>query len=67
MWQLLDVSVSQLANLHPSLAAGITRRQSEVKDSWALLQRVFRCVTEKRFSEVPSLRVKVQKIIIGSA
>uniref|UniRef100_A0A3P9IMB5 PH domain-containing protein n=1 Tax=Oryzias latipes TaxID=8090 RepID=A0A3P9IMB5_ORYLA len=39
---ILDVSVSQLSNLHPSMAAGITRRQGEVKESWALLQRVFR-------------------------
>uniref|UniRef100_A0A665WM16 PH domain-containing protein n=1 Tax=Echeneis naucrates TaxID=173247 RepID=A0A665WM16_ECHNA len=39
---MLDVSVSQLSNLHPALAAGVVRKQSEVKDCWALLQKVFR-------------------------
>ncbi|XP_074502734.1 uncharacterized protein mymx isoform X8 [Sebastes fasciatus] len=39
---MLDVSVSQVSNLHPALAAGVTRKQSEVKDCWALLQKVFR-------------------------
>uniref|UniRef100_A0A3B4YTW6 Uncharacterized LOC111658905 n=1 Tax=Seriola lalandi dorsalis TaxID=1841481 RepID=A0A3B4YTW6_SERLL len=39
---MLDVSVSQLSNLHPALAAGVTQKQSEVKDCWALLQKVLR-------------------------
>ncbi|XP_069546160.1 uncharacterized protein [Brachyistius frenatus] len=39
---MLDVSVSQLSNLHPALAASVTQKQSEVKDCWALLQKVFR-------------------------
>ncbi|XP_027133555.1 spectrin alpha chain, non-erythrocytic 1 isoform X6 [Larimichthys crocea] len=39
---MLDVSVSQLSNLHPALAAGVTQKQSEVKDCWALLQKIFR-------------------------
>ncbi|KAK2824072.1 hypothetical protein Q5P01_021247 [Channa striata] len=39
---MLDVSVSQLSNVHPALAASVTQKQSEVKDCWALLQRVFR-------------------------
>ncbi|XP_078145041.1 spectrin beta chain, non-erythrocytic 5 [Centroberyx gerrardi] len=39
---MLDVTVSQLSNLHPALAAGVTQKQSEVKDCWALLQKVFR-------------------------
>ncbi|KAM3606718.1 uncharacterized protein V6R79_021938 [Siganus canaliculatus] len=39
---MLDVSVSQLSNLHPALAAGVTQKQSEVKDCWALLQKAFR-------------------------
>lgn len=39
---MLDVSVSQLSNLHPALAAGVTQKQSEVKDSWALLQKALR-------------------------
>ncbi|XP_038593334.1 uncharacterized protein LOC119917207 isoform X3 [Micropterus salmoides] len=39
---MLDVSVSQLSNLHPALTAGVTQKQSEVKDCWAHLQKVFR-------------------------
>ncbi|XP_069394663.1 uncharacterized protein [Paralichthys olivaceus] len=39
---MLDVSVSQLSNLHPALATGVTQKQSEVKDCWALLHKVFR-------------------------
>ncbi|XP_028458692.1 uncharacterized protein mymx isoform X3 [Perca flavescens] len=39
---MLDVSLSQVSNLHPALAAGVTQKQSEVKDCWALLQKVFR-------------------------
>ncbi|XP_074531898.1 uncharacterized protein mymx isoform X2 [Halichoeres trimaculatus] len=39
---MLDVSVSQLSNLHPVLAAGVTQKQSEVKDCWTLLQKVLR-------------------------
>ncbi|KAM6956309.1 uncharacterized protein mymx [Aplochiton taeniatus] len=36
---VLDVTVSQLSNLHPALAAGVTQKQSEVKDSWTCLQK----------------------------
>nr|XP_020456860.1 uncharacterized protein LOC109960822 [Monopterus albus] len=39
---MLDVSVSQLSNLHPALAAGVKQKQSEVKDCWVHLQKVFR-------------------------
>ncbi|XP_077351630.1 uncharacterized protein mymx isoform X2 [Festucalex cinctus] len=39
---MLDVSVSQLSNLHPALAAGVTQKQSEVRDCWVSLQKVFR-------------------------
>ncbi|XP_030011237.1 spectrin beta chain, non-erythrocytic 5-like isoform X3 [Sphaeramia orbicularis] len=39
---MLDVSVSQLSNLHPVLASGVSRKHSEVKDGWTQLQRVFR-------------------------
>uniref|UniRef100_A0A096LZY1 PH domain-containing protein n=1 Tax=Poecilia formosa TaxID=48698 RepID=A0A096LZY1_POEFO len=42
---MLDVSVSQLPKLHPGLAAGVTKKQAEVKDCWALLQRDLRYVT----------------------
>ncbi|XP_039995004.1 uncharacterized protein LOC120796340 isoform X3 [Xiphias gladius] len=39
---MLDVNMSQLSNLHPALAAGVTQKQREVKDCWALLTKVFR-------------------------
>ncbi|XP_063047463.1 nucleoprotein TPR isoform X2 [Engraulis encrasicolus] len=39
---MLDVTVSQLSNLHPSLAARVTHKQAEVKDCWALLQKTVR-------------------------
>ncbi|XP_042358037.1 uncharacterized protein LOC121954542 isoform X2 [Plectropomus leopardus] len=39
---MLDVNVSQVSNLHPALAAGVTQKQTQVKDCWALLQKVFR-------------------------
>ncbi|KAM9364941.1 uncharacterized protein mymx [Pholidichthys leucotaenia] len=39
---MLDVSVSQLSKLHPTLAASVTQKQSEVKDCWALLQKILR-------------------------
>ncbi|XP_030604636.1 uncharacterized protein mymx isoform X3 [Archocentrus centrarchus] len=39
---MLDVSVSQLSNVHPALAASVTQKQSDVKDCWSLLQKVFR-------------------------
>lgn len=40
--QMLDVTVSQLSNLHPSLAVRVTQKQAEVKDCWALLQKTVR-------------------------
>ncbi|XP_039594244.1 uncharacterized protein LOC120516555 isoform X3 [Polypterus senegalus] len=39
---MLDVTVSQLSNLHPILAARVTQKQKEVKDSWVLLQQAVR-------------------------
>ncbi|XP_035981763.1 uncharacterized protein LOC105916020 isoform X3 [Fundulus heteroclitus] len=39
---MLDVSVSQLPALHPAVAASVTKKQAEVKDCWALLQRELR-------------------------
>ncbi|XP_061545831.1 uncharacterized protein LOC133409602 isoform X2 [Phycodurus eques] len=39
---MLDVTVSQLSNLHPALAAGVTQKQKEVRDCWVSLQKVFR-------------------------
>ncbi|XP_017576865.1 uncharacterized protein LOC108441705 isoform X2 [Pygocentrus nattereri] len=39
---VLDVTVSQLSNLHPALAARISQKQTDVKDSWLLLQSAIR-------------------------
>ncbi|XP_061692613.1 uncharacterized protein LOC133509530 isoform X2 [Syngnathoides biaculeatus] len=39
---MLDVTVSQMSNLHPALAAGVTQKQREVRDCWVSLQKVFR-------------------------
>ncbi|KAK6329592.1 hypothetical protein J4Q44_G00015700 [Coregonus suidteri] len=39
---MLDVTVSQLSNLHPALTVKVTQKQTEVKDCWSLLQKVVR-------------------------
>ncbi|XP_039424642.1 uncharacterized protein LOC104684410 isoform X2 [Corvus cornix cornix] len=39
---MLDVTVSQLLNLQPSLAAQVTSRHRDVKESWAQLQQALR-------------------------
>ncbi|XP_045069855.1 uncharacterized protein LOC121561532 [Coregonus clupeaformis] len=39
---MLDVTVSQLSNLHPVLTVKVTQKQTEVKDCWSLLQKVVR-------------------------
>ncbi|XP_031958586.1 uncharacterized protein LOC116441115 isoform X4 [Corvus moneduloides] len=39
---MLDVTVSQLLNLQPSLAARVTSRHRDVKESWAQLQQALR-------------------------
>ncbi|XP_036429503.1 spectrin beta chain, erythrocytic isoform X2 [Colossoma macropomum] len=39
---VLDVTVSQLSNLHPALATRVSQKQAEVKDSWLLLQSAIR-------------------------
>ncbi|MBN3324318.1 SPTN5 protein, partial [Atractosteus spatula] len=39
---MLDVTASQLSNLHPALATRVTQKQGEVKDGWALLQKAVR-------------------------
>lgn len=41
-FQMLDVTVSQLSNLHPALAARVIQKQSEMKDCWALFQKTVR-------------------------
>ena len=45
--QMLDVSASQLSNLHPALVAHVAHRQTEVKESWALLQKAIRYTPRK--------------------
>ncbi|XP_052006595.1 uncharacterized protein LOC127660426 isoform X1 [Xyrauchen texanus] len=39
---MLDVTASQLLNLHPVLVSRVTQKQSEVKDCWGLLQNAVR-------------------------
>ncbi|KAJ8285022.1 hypothetical protein COCON_G00038720 [Conger conger] len=39
---MLDVTASQLSNLHPTLASRVSVKQSEVKDNWASFQRAVR-------------------------
>ncbi|XP_076830237.1 uncharacterized protein mymx isoform X2 [Brachyhypopomus gauderio] len=46
---VLDVTVSQLSNLHPALAARVAEKQGEVKDSWLLLQSTVRNVKAAQF------------------
>uniref|UniRef100_A0A8C2IX39 PH domain-containing protein n=2 Tax=Cyprinus carpio TaxID=7962 RepID=A0A8C2IX39_CYPCA len=52
---MLDVSVSQLSNLHPALAARVTQKQSEVKDCWAILQKTLRNEKAAPLPSDPSL------------
>ncbi|XP_043111256.1 spectrin alpha chain isoform X3 [Puntigrus tetrazona] len=52
---MLDVSVSQLSNLHPALAARVTQKQSEVKDRWAFLQKTLRNEKAAPLPSIPSL------------
>ncbi|XP_077073612.1 uncharacterized protein mymx isoform X2 [Siphateles boraxobius] len=49
---MLDVTVSQLSNLHPALAARVTQKQSELKDCWAVLQKTLR---NEKAAQLPSL------------
>ncbi|XP_064173461.1 uncharacterized protein LOC135244803 isoform X2 [Anguilla rostrata] len=39
---MLDVTASQLSNLHPTLACRVSLKQCEVKDTWATIQRADR-------------------------
>uniref|UniRef100_A0A9J8CXV8 PH domain-containing protein n=1 Tax=Cyprinus carpio carpio TaxID=630221 RepID=A0A9J8CXV8_CYPCA len=52
---MLDVSVSQLSNLHPALATRVTQKQSEVKDCWAILQKTLRNEKAAPLPSDPSL------------
>uniref|UniRef100_A0A8C1YFV9 PH domain-containing protein n=1 Tax=Cyprinus carpio TaxID=7962 RepID=A0A8C1YFV9_CYPCA len=52
---MLDVSVSQLSNLHPALAARVTQKQSEVKDCWDVLQKTLRKEKAAQLPSTPSL------------
>ncbi|XP_056326646.1 spectrin beta chain, non-erythrocytic 1 isoform X6 [Danio aesculapii] len=49
---MLDVSVSQLSNLQPALAARVTQKQSELKDCWAAFQKTLR---NEKAAQLPSL------------
>ncbi|XP_068795609.1 spectrin beta chain, non-erythrocytic 4 isoform X2 [Struthio camelus] len=49
---MLDVTVSQLLSLQPSLAAQVTHKHRDVKESWAQLQQVLR--NEKSPALAPS-------------
>lgn len=40
--QMLDVTVSQLLSLQPSLAARVSPKHRDVKESWARLQQALR-------------------------
>lgn len=42
LFQMLDVTVSQLLNLQPSLAARVTSKHRDIKESWAQLQQALR-------------------------
>ncbi|KAL6469095.1 hypothetical protein MHYP_G00226190 [Metynnis hypsauchen] len=48
--KMLNESAAQLSNLHPTLASRVTRKQAEVKESWALLQDALR----NQIADVPS-------------
>ncbi|KAK1791378.1 hypothetical protein P4O66_013384 [Electrophorus voltai] len=50
--QVLDVTVSQLSNLHPALAARVAEKQAKVKDSWLLLQSTVRNVKTEPLTSV---------------
>ncbi|XP_057198287.1 spectrin beta chain, non-erythrocytic 1 isoform X5 [Triplophysa rosa] len=52
---MLDVTVSQLSNLHPALAARVTQKQSEMKDCWALFQKTVRNEKAAQLPSAPSL------------
>ncbi|XP_026883402.2 spectrin beta chain, non-erythrocytic 1 isoform X6 [Electrophorus electricus] len=49
---VLDVTVSQLSNLHPALAARVAEKQAKVKDSWLLLQSTVRNVKTEPLTSV---------------
>ncbi|TRY93138.1 hypothetical protein DNTS_021106 [Danionella cerebrum] len=49
----MDVSVSQLSNLQPSLVSQITKKQVELKDYWASLQETLRNKKGRRESNDP--------------
>ncbi|XP_037401072.1 uncharacterized protein si:dkey-238i5.2 [Pygocentrus nattereri] len=48
--KMLNESAAQLSNLHPTLASRVTRKQAEVKESWALFQDALR----NQIADVPS-------------
>ncbi|XP_039387323.1 uncharacterized protein LOC120401418 isoform X4 [Mauremys reevesii] len=52
---MLDVTMSQLISLHPSLAARVLHKHRDVKESWAQLQQVLRNETSPLLALVSSL------------
>lgn len=48
--QMLDVTVSQLTSLHPSLGAQVSLKHQDVKESWAQLQELWKYVMNANFS-----------------
>ncbi|XP_065152281.1 uncharacterized protein mymx isoform X4 [Paramisgurnus dabryanus] len=56
---MLDVTVSQLSNLHPALAARVTQKQSEMKECWAVLQKTVRNEKATQLASTSSLTREV--------
>nr|XP_023966922.1 uncharacterized protein LOC101953621 isoform X1 [Chrysemys picta bellii] len=52
---MLDVTVSQLISLHPSLAVRVLHKHRDVKESWAQLQQALRNETSPLLALVSSL------------
>ncbi|XP_043367515.1 uncharacterized protein LOC119853909 isoform X4 [Dermochelys coriacea] len=55
---MLDVTVSQLISLHPSLAARVLHKHRDVKESWAQLQLVLRNEKSPLLALVSSLPMR---------
>ncbi|XP_037751426.1 uncharacterized protein LOC114022359 isoform X2 [Chelonia mydas] len=55
---MLDVTVSQLISLHPSLAARVLHKHRDVKESWAQLQQVLRNEKSPLLALVSSLPMR---------
>ncbi|XP_067091847.1 uncharacterized protein [Osmerus mordax] len=62
---MLDVSASQLSNLHPVLVAHVAHKQTEVKESWALLQKAIRSSTFTREDSDPTTPARELQCTLG--